>query len=279
MVEQKLSIASSLQHQSAPNQLARLIAEIGSQHIALLATTNNAIEAFELYEFDSTNDWQTVFAGTATQSKLLGRQYATSTVYLNIPEALIVPAEKFRKESMEPYLTSVYGNAHNSLYDADIVGVATNPACIYRYALTLNEAVKTHFTQPNYKHSYTKVLENLLGNGRMLMEMLKVQFYQKTMLVTVIYGNKLMLMQSYNYNSPEDIIYYLLNIVQEFSLNVQSTPVEVSGMLDISSRHFELLENVFGRLSLETVSTDSIFKEHIGVANAHYYTPFYNLSI
>ena len=67
--------------------------------------------------------------------------------------------------------------------------------------------------------------------------------------------------------------------MQEFSLNVKSTPVEVSGTLDIASRHFELLENVFGRLSLETVSTDSIFKEHINVANAHFYTPFYNLSL
>lgn len=279
MVEQKLSIASSLQHPSASNQAAKLIAEIGNRHIALLATNNNAIGAFELYKFDSTNDWNTVFKNIATNSTLLGKPYATSTVYLNIPEALIVPAEKFRKESMDPFLASVYGNAHNSLCDADIVTIPTNPACIYRYPTALDEAVKTHFTQPNYKHTYTKVLENLLTSERMLMEMLKVQFYETTMLVTVIYGNKLMLMQSYNYNSPEDIIYYLLNIVQEFSLNVQSTPVEVSGMLDISSRHFELLENVFGRLSLETVSTDSIFKEHIGVANAHYYTPYYNLSL
>lgn len=276
MVEQKLSIAS-LQHQQSSNQL---IAEIGHHHIALMAKDETTIQAFELYEIKSNqNDWESIFTATANFSKLLDKTYNSNTIYLNISEALIVPAEKFRQESMEPYLAAVYGNENDYKCEADIIGIPTNPATIYRFSTKLNEAIAKRFTTYTYKHSYTKILENLLSNERMLMEMLKVQFYEKTMVVTVIYGNKLMLMQSYPYNSPEDIIYYLLNIVQEFSLNVKSTPVEVSGTLDIASRHFELLENVFGRLSLETVSTDSIFKEHINVANAHFYTPFYNLSL
>jgi hypothetical protein len=180
---------------------------------------------------------------------------------------------------MEPYLTAVYGNADNCKYESDVVKIATNPATIFRLPQTLDEAIKKRFVLFNYKHTYTKILENLLSDDKMLMEMLKVQFYPKTMVVTVIYGNKLMMIQSYPYNSPEDIIYYLLNIVQEFSLNVKSTPVEVSGTLDIASRHFELLENVFGRLSLETISGDGIFKEHLSVSNAHFYTPFINLGL
>ena len=43
--------------------------------------------------------------------------------------------------------------------------------------------------------------------------------------------------------------------------------------------YFELLENVFGRLSLETISGDGLFKEHLNVSNAHFYTPFTNLSL
>lgn len=276
MVEQKLSIAS-LQHQQTSNQL---IAEIGHHHIALMAKDETTIQAFELYEIKSNqNDWESILNATANYSKLLSNTYSNNTIYLNIAEALIVPAEKFRQESIEPYLAAVYGNENDYKCEADIIAIPKMPATIYRFSTNLNEAIAKRFTTYTYKHTYTKILENLLGNDRMLMEMLKVQFYEKTMVVTVIYGNKLMLMQSYPYNSPEDIIYYLLNIVQEFSLNVKSTPVEVSGTLDIASRHFELLENVFGRLSLETVSTDSIFKEHINVANAHFYTPFYNLSL
>jgi hypothetical protein len=279
MVEQKLSIAS-LQHQQSIDNSTKLVAEIGLNHIALIVKNGHNLQAFELFELkEEIRNWKNVFVALAHQSKIIGRKYSDTTIFLNTVEALIVPAEKFRNESMEPYLTAVYGNTENDKCEAEIVNIPSNPATIFRLSTKLDEAISAHFSNYSYKHTYTKILENLLGNGNVLMEMLKVQFYPKHITVTVIYGNKLMLMQSYPYSSPEDIIYYLLNIVQEFSLNLNSTAVEVSGMIDIGSRHFELLENVFGRLSLETISGDGLFKEHLNVSNAHFYTPFTNLSL
>jgi hypothetical protein len=279
MVEQKLGIAS-LQHQQSLNNNGKLIIEIGVNHISLLVKENNTLQAFELYELvNETGNWDKIFSALNNQSKIAGRKYASTTVFLNTVEALIIPAEKFRSESIEPYLSAVYGNAENAKCEADTVNIATKPANIYRIPIKLDDALKAAFGVFGYKHTYTKILENLFSIDKMLMEMLKVQFYPKHMTVTVIYGNKLMLMQSYPCSSPEDVIYYLLNIVQEFSLNVNSTAVEVSGTLDIASRHFELLENVFGRLSLETIAGEGIFQEHLNVTNAHYYTPFINLGL
>lgn len=279
MVTQKLSI-SAPQDATTLQYASKLIAEIGNNHIALIVKTEKGIDAFELYDIDANvNSWQNIFTAIKNYSKILTKNYTQTTFYLNTTEALIVPNNKFTKESIEPYLTAIFGSGANYKCEADIVSMPTNPATVYRVSLTLDETIKNNFMLYNYKHSYTKILENLLGNGSMIMEMIKVQFYAKYMVVAVVYGNKLQLIQSYNYSSPEDVIYYLLNIVQEFSLNVQSTAVEVSGMLDINSKHFELLENVFGRLSLETITAQSIFKDHLNVANAHYYTPFYNLSL
>ena len=279
MVTQKLSIAAS-QEQTSLQYASKLIAEIGNHHIALMIKSEKGIDAFELYEIDAnTTSWQHIFAGVKNYSKILEKNYTQTTFYLNTTEALIVPATKFRKESIEPYLTAVFGSSANYKCEADIVSMPTNPATIYRLPITLEETIKSNFMLFNYKHTYTKILENLLGSDAMILEMIKVQFYAKYMIVAVIYGNKLMLIQSYPYSSAEDVIYYLLNIVQEFSLNVKSTAVEVSGMIDINSKHFELLENVFGRLTLETIGANSIFKDHLNVANAHYYTPFYNLAL
>ena len=279
MVEQKLSIAS-LQNQQSSNAVTKLILEIGIHHIAVFVKENTTINAFEFYEIqDNTGDWESIFAAIINKSKILAENNETVVIFLNTLEALIVPAEKYRNESIEPYLTAVYGNAENNKFESDSIHIPSTPATIYRCSAKLDAVIRKHFSSFTYKHTYTKILENLLGGDKMLMEMLKVQFYPKTMVVTVIYGNKLMLIQSYPYNSPEDIIYYLLNIVQEFSLNVNSTPVEVSGTLDIASKHFELLENVFGRLSLETIAGEGVFKDHLNVSNAHFYTPFLNLGL
>ncbi|MCX6208448.1 MAG: DUF3822 family protein [Bacteroidetes bacterium] len=279
MVTQTLSISTPFD-QIVTSHNNKLIIEISNYHIALIVKNDKNIEAFELYDVDTTkSNWQNIFAAIKNYSKILAKQYAQSIVYLNIADALIVPASKFSKESIEPYLTTVFGNSTSYKCESETIQIPENPITIYRLPLTLDTAVESNFKLTQYRHTYTKILENLLGSSSTIIEIIKVQFYAKHMIVTVVNNSTLQLIQSYAYNSAEDVIYYLLNIVQEFGLNVKSTPVEVSGLIDTQGKHFELLENVFGRLSLETLTVQSIFKEHLTVANAHYYTPFYNLSL
>ena len=133
-----------------------------------------------MYEIKSNqNDWESILNATANYSKLLSNTYSSNTIYLNIAEALIVPAEKFRQESIEPYLAAVYGNENNYKCEADTIAIPKMPATIYRFSTNLNEAIAKRFNSYTYKHTYTKILENLLGNDRMLMEMLKVQVLRK----------------------------------------------------------------------------------------------------
>lgn len=279
MVEQKLSIAS-LQDQQSSHHNSKLFVEVSNHHIALLERNTNSTTAFEYYEINGSNgEWEGIFNATKNQSKILSNTYSNTLIYLNNGEALIVPSKKFQRESMDTFLTAIYGDTNNVFSQADLINIEDNPVTIYRCSASLNHTIKQNFVSFNYKNSYTKILENLFSKDRMLMEMIKVQFYRKSMLVVVIYNNQLMLIQTYNYNSPEDVIYYLLNIVQEFNLSVKNTPIEVSGLIDVKSRHFELLENIFGRLSLEVITNDNLFNSKLSGNEAHWYTPFYNLSI
>lgn len=279
MVTQTISI-SSPSNPSHINGQAILIAEISNTHLALLIKNDKSVDAFELYDIDTNKTtWQNIFAAVKNYSKILTFSYTQTTVYLNIAEALIVPSSKYSTESIETYLTAVFGSSASFKCSAEFVQIPQTPATIYRIPEQLDVLIKAVFADCNIKHTYTKALENLLGRDSMIMEIIKVQFYGKFMLVIVVSNNKLQLIQSYNYNSAEDVIYYLLNIVQEFGLNVKSTPVEISGLIDTKSKHFELLENVFGRLSMETLAGQGVFKDYLNVTNAHYYTPFYNLSL
>lgn len=279
MVEQKLKIASS-QDQQSSNFNSKLIVEVNNHHIAILEKNGLSTQAFEFYEINGTNgEWEGILNATKNQSKILSKTFSDTTIYLNNSETLIVPSTKYKRESTETYLAAIYGDNNNVISNADLINIVDNPVSVYRYSASLNHTIKNNFVSFIYKNTYTKVLENLFGKERMLMEMIKVQFYNKSMLVVVIYDNKLMLIQTYQINSPEDVIYYLLNIVQEFNLSVKNTPVEVSGLIDVASRPFELLENIFGRLSLEVIANDNLFSEHISANEAHWYTPFYNLSV
>lgn len=278
MVEKKIGLASA--NSSTTNFSNKLIVEIAQSHVAVTIVNGNAVEGFEFFSIEQQSDnWQEVLNNIKQQSVVLQQPYADAVVYFNNLEALLIPAQKFSVESVAPYLNSVYGEADATIVCTDKLAIANTPVCIYRVNNHLYEAVKNTFLHSRYRHSFSKMLENVLGSETMVMEMLKVQFYAKHMTVLVVYGNKPALIQSYTYNTPEDVVYYLLNIVQEYNLNLSSTPVEVSGLLDITSKHFEMLEHLFGRLSLETVKATGIFANQLTVSNAHFYTPFTSLSL
>jgi Protein of unknown function (DUF3822) len=278
MVQKKLGITANTSKNLDAN-VSNLILEIGLNHMAIIVKNNNEIGAFELFEFeDADGNFMKIFEICQQQSSLLGLQFSATKVFINSTEALIIPAEKFTAESIEPYLQAIYGGSGEYKYQSDWVNIAHKPGCIYRTSTSIFDVLLSNFSNLTFSHVYSNLLENLLSKNTTIFEMLKVQFYQKHMIVAVVFDNKLSLLQSYPYKTAEDVIYYLLNIVQEFGLNIGSTPIEVSGMLDISSKHFELLENVFSRLSLEALSADSVFKDHLNVSNAHFYTPFVNLS-
>lgn len=255
--------------------------QIGAKYVCIAISESALITNFELFETDEANsvaEYQTCFA----QSSILKNAVASCKVVFNVPEFIVVPKAKFTVSSISSYLASTYGDVDaktviNCTDDSLLQNVAAQ--IIYRVKVEVFEAVNKFCTNAKYLHVSTNPISNLFSTGQTIYEKLKIQFYQNSMLVMVVYNNQLKLVQSYAYNTPEDIIYYLLNILQEFSLNVESTYVEVSGLIDINSQHFQLLQSLFAKLSLEAVNNQVLFTNEVPVANAHFYTPFINAAL
>lgn len=279
MVSQKLNISLAPQVLSI-NQVKKLIVEISHQHIAILLKNELELCAFELYEIDIIKtSWQNIFVAIKNYSKILTQNFLQTQIVINNNECLIIPNDFFSKDSVEPYLASVFGNNLSVKYNAEYLNFKNKPIAAYRIQNVLDEQIKNNFLKINYTHSYSKILDNLLAKETLVLEIVKVQFYGSFMIVVVVANSTLQLIQTYNYNSAEDVVYYLLNIVQEFGLQVKNTPVEVSGFIDLKSKHYELLANLFDRLTFETLPNKGIFSDVLNVSNAHYYTPFFNLSL
>lgn len=255
--------------------------QIGAKYVSIALAQNSVINSFELFEISEANSisqYQECFA----QSSLLKNISSKCNVVFNASEFLLVPNAKFSVVNIDSYLASTYGDADSKTIinctDDSLLG-KLSIHIIYRIKSDLYEAVNKYCSNAKYLHATTIPVINLFNSQQTIYEKLKIQFYQSSMLVMVIYNNQLKLVQTYNYNSPEDILYYLLNILQEFSLNVESTFVEVSGLIDINSQHFLLLQSLFSKLSLEAVNNQPLFTNSVPVANAHYYTPFINAAL
>jgi hypothetical protein len=279
MVECTISVTSPIYNNFAGYQ-CKLLVEIGANHLVFLVENDKKIIGFEYYSIVlDNNNWDNIVAGAKNYSKLFSKNFGAVQVVYNLPEALIVPASKYSSNSTESYLQTIYGEQINHKIISEKINIQQQPYLIASINHSIQEAVQKHFGNHYNSHVYTHVLQQILGTETMVLEMLKVQFYQGFMVVLVINNNALSLIQTYKYTTPEDVVYYLLNIVEQFGLSLNNTPVEISGIIATSSKTFELLEHLFTRLTLETVHLEDKdgFEDTINIANAHYYSPFFNL--
>jgi hypothetical protein len=281
MVEKKISIYSEVEAQSPFNNDI-LIIEVSNNHIALLAKLagKNTIAGFELFEFESTDDdWYNVFYRVRTNSTILNRGFNDTRLYFNNNESVLTPADKFSGNNAEEYLQLIHGDNTSHVVKYDNVNI--NPALvnIYRIKRALNDIINTNLMMVTSRHIYSNIIESLLNGNRFFdSNFIKLQFYHHHFIVTVIKYNKLQLIQSYNYSNSDDILYYLLNVTQQFSLPTDDTQVEISGFIDLKSHQYEYIRKVFSKITFENIGRDTIFKDHLTLYPAHYFTPFLNLA-
>lgn len=103
---------------------------------------------------------------------------------------------------------------------------------------------------------------------------MKVYFYKNAFHLLALKDNQLQLAQTFNFETPQDIIYHILNVVDRLKLDLASISVEVSGLLDIQSETWSEFNKFFVSVSLEACTSIDHSPNSEGHLPSHYYTPF-----
>lgn len=281
MVHKRISIYGELGVQSPLNS-DQLLLEVSNTHMALLVKLagKNYVAALEIFEFDSSiNSWYDIFYHVRLDSKVLDRSYNDTLVYYNLNEAIIIPTEQFSTSVIDSYLTSIYGDQNDFVVKYDAVSIEPAVTDLYRVKKQLNDTVNSNLMMVNSKHLYSKLLENIFSVPEKIAKgnFLKIQFYYHSLLIILIKDSHLQLIQSYDFQIADDVLYHLLNITQQFGLAPSEIQVEISGLIDIKSHKFEYIQKVFNQISFDTISNENNFRNYIGEYPLHYFSPFLNL--
>ncbi len=259
----------------------QLLIEIGCNQVVLLVKGQlpRQLEAFEVFDIDTFQDtWQDELAGVKKASQLLGRTYSHVIVYYNLPDALVVPESKFTPEAGRDFLDQVYGDSSTdpSGYEELAVG---GMVVAYRVKKAVVEWVNQELPVHQPSHIYSGMLNDLLGRTLPGENFVAIRFYTKHIVAAVVKGQQLQLIQSFNYDTAEDILYYLLSLVQQFNLDPGVSHVEVSGELDKRSATAQQLPNLFGKVTWHESGDTGIFSKVLADHPVHYFTPYYKLGI
>lgn len=261
----------------------QLVIEIAKSHMACIVTKENrkAIAAYELFSFneDEGKNLNQLFANLAQHSKILSKPTPSVSIYINNELCIPVPIFKFNKEIAAEYLNVVFGEDGFSKNQFEHLPVEPGIMNVYRVNEDYFNFLHQHFTKVNFHHVYSSIIRRLANiTSALPAQLIIIQFYNTFMIVVVMKDDNLHLIQTFVYQTPEDVLYYLFNITNQFELYSKSLTIQISGMIDLDFKLYRELITYFKQVIVENVDQSNLAL-NIGEHPLHYFTPFFNLAL
>lgn len=203
------------------------------------------------------------------------KTYSKAIIAFDNPLAIIIPDKLYKSEYSSALLNTMYSG---KVYDA----VVAEPVAkwqlhtVYSVSEALQQRLKQYFPTAILHHAYAvgvQQLKDLAIEGNLF-----VDFRSEDFTVLVTKGSSILLFQTFAYANPADVIYYLLKICQEFTMDPQTVQLEVSGLIEQKSALYKEMYHYFMNVHFRNASwqipADS---EHD--YPSHFFTFFNDLSL
>lgn len=261
----------------------QLILEFGNDELVCIAKSaiSDEIVVFELFSLDKgvNDDWNDIFYEIKAISKVFNFSYKKVTCFFNSEEALLIPEKLLTATSAEDYLSLVYGEStrHDVKYEKLLATKVFINA--YRVRKAITELLSRHFIIYQTAHTYSTILNDVMRRPIIDPAFIKIQFYTNHFIIAVWKDERFQMIQSYRYQSAEDVMYYLMRITQQFSFELSEVSLEVSGFIDRELTLFTQLSNLFNNITTDNMQPVGVFQKVDGEYPTHYFTPFYKLTL
>jgi Protein of unknown function (DUF3822) len=229
-----------------------LLVQAGDGFIGFAAfdVKQKQVHAWVVYEMEQTNSAtvcnEKINSITQAQPWVL-KNYERAILVQHTSKNVLVPSSFHQEQNKESLFELMYGKQHDDLYVKDMVlqqGLVNHYAVNGALAVVLNQ----HFTKGQWWH----VQSLLLTKDPSQQSKVTATIWFNELHLTVEHNGKWLLLQSYNYHTPEDVLYYILNAIEQFGLTLADTTVLLQGMVDQKSALYDVLYGYIEKLELNT---------------------------
>lgn len=243
----KLSIQVSL------NGLSFCVADTVSQKLLL---SDRVDFAFEKNPMDAKDELHKLFLKHDIENMQFDE---VVTVHRNTLFAL-VPKSLFNADNLYEYLkfnTKILANdilAYDEVENHDLV-------IVYVPYVNINNYIYDLFGEFHYMHNGTVLLQSLMNNQTQNQETTCFVHVSKDQLdITVLNQRKLMLYNSFKYDTKEDFAYYLLFVLEQLELDPKTAIVKLFGDIEEDDATFKLCYDYIQHISIFAPSTQQLMK-------------------
>lgn len=235
----------------------------------------NSFIGLAIYHYDMSKfpvglpiDLQIVFH----QNEILSQKFKNIFVVYSFPQSILVPFTLYDSEKNSLLMNLMHGDLHeHETILTDVVAEESVYNC-YRIPNGISEVIQNQYPEAVCTHQYSLLLKKTVEDKNKL----QVIFYAKKLIVILILNGKHQLIQSFDYRTPEDVSYILLNICHQFQIS--SINVEISGLLEENSALYKEIYKFFMDIEFTKLPDEANYSEEIKQFPSHYFSYIFALN-
>ncbi len=225
-------------------------------------TSNGSELAERLEQYFKTHEW-------------LNLNFPSVLLYYEAPHTTLVPAPLFDHNHVGQIARFNFHVPDNHMILTDKIQtldaylIYSVPEILMRKLLDLIPEFKIFSHAGSYIELLLTRHKNLQPNKLMFVNIRSGSFD-----IFITAGKKLLFHNAFVYSSKEDVIYYVIFVMEQLSINPEETEVFLSGIIDRDSRLFEIMFKYVRHISFLELSDQFNYSYHFNDIPQHY---FYNL--
>lgn len=254
-----------------------LLVAVNGLDIAVLdlhRTRYLAIESFRFQEYSDFRDLAAAVEQELNTSRVAGMEFqSVSAAFSGLPYTL-VPLPLYQPGAEADLLSFNHPLAETAAVTSD---EAEDLALrvVYQQPTAVEAVLKQRFPTLRMRHASTTLLQGLvLASKARSNKQVFLNLHAPLFDLTVLDGKALQFHNTFRYNTPEDLAYYLLYTLEQLELSPDTVPVAITGALKMNSEAYQLLERYVRNLSFEPVNSGTSLSSSLSSAPKHY---FFNL--
>lgn len=209
---------------------------------------------------------------------VLEKYAPNALIVYNFPESSIVPGKYAEPDFNGAVSSLIYGDDPNDFIFGEPVkdlGMCN----VYRIPKAIHTLLKEKFPGCTFRHLYTMMLlaENKIQSDKS--NTIRTVFYHDKFICSLFTGPSLQLLQTFNYQTPEDAAYYLLLVCKQFNIVVADMLLCVSGLIDSESSLYTELLKYFPDVTEEGVPDEIESHDLLKDYPVHYFSPLLKMSL
>ena len=205
---------------------------------------------------------------------IFGYSFEKTLCLVDTKYATLVPNDLFTTGENEEFLRFVHDLPSGNFTFPNEAILSTDYQLIYALPKLLQESLSKHFINVNYSISQVSLL-NYFSKFTQLDEFFGVHFNGDELFVFCYKESHLQFYNSFPYISSEDIVYNVLNVLNELGLSNERCVVYNTGMMPEDSAHIKLLNQYVKFLKPLERSNKLNYSTSVAAKPSHYFIHHY----